>query len=90
MGNKAFQLTLKSHICFNVYVEDLKNKPQLAISLALKVHFSLSVYCTDMQTSIRFGQDTQENKGLSFSDLEILKWNLNLSGNLQIRELHNF
>lgn len=37
MGNEAFQLTLKSPICFNVYVEDLKNKPQLVNSLALKV-----------------------------------------------------
>lgn len=37
MGNKSFQLTLKSHICFNVHIEDLKNKPQLVNSLALKV-----------------------------------------------------
>lgn len=55
MGNKAFQLNLKSHICFNVYVEDLKNKPQLVNSLALKVHFTVSVYHTNMQTSILFG-----------------------------------
>lgn len=52
MGNKAFQLTLKSHICFNVYVEDLKNKPQLVNSLALKVHFTVYIYHTNMQTSI--------------------------------------
>lgn len=55
MGNKAFQLTLKSHICFNVCVEVLKNKPQLVNSLALKVHFTVYIYHTNMRTSILFG-----------------------------------
>lgn len=62
MGNKASQLTLKSPICFNVYVEDLKNKPQLVNSLALKVALHcvcLSYKHADIFYSI--SQCTQEN-----------------------------